>query len=116
MLYEQVSGPFTDLWALGVIIYELVNGSSPWRGNNDMERFENIKECNVPYPRTMDQHAADLIQNLIVMNPLERLGSGVEGTNLDYKSLKKHPFFNGIDWTGIENGTVTSELNEYVIL
>ena len=76
MLYESSSGPFSDMWALGVIIYELYTGASPWRGKNNIERFENIKECNVPYPRTMDKDVADLIQNLIVLNPLERLGVG----------------------------------------
>jgi len=61
MLNETSSGPFSDLWALGVIIYEFMTGDSPWRGASDMDRFNNIKECNVPYPRTMDKDAADLI-------------------------------------------------------
>lgn len=88
MLYEEASGPFSDLWALGVIIYEFVNGSSPWRGSSESNIYTNIKECNVPYPRTMDKDAADLIQKLIVLNPLERLGVGEEGTLLDFDHLK----------------------------
>lgn len=43
MLNDSDSGPFSDLWALGVIIYELIQGSSPWRGNSTVERFECIK-------------------------------------------------------------------------
>ena len=33
MLNDSVSGPFTDLWALGVIVYQLVCGDLPWKGN-----------------------------------------------------------------------------------
>lgn len=33
MLDDSVSGPFTDLWALGVIVYQLVSGELPWKGN-----------------------------------------------------------------------------------
>jgi len=33
MLNDSVSGPFTDLWALGVIVFQLVSGDLPWKGN-----------------------------------------------------------------------------------
>jgi len=33
MLNDSVSGPFTDLWALGVIVYQLLEGEVPWKGN-----------------------------------------------------------------------------------
>jgi len=32
MLNDSVSGPFTDLWALGVIVFQLVSGDLPWKG------------------------------------------------------------------------------------
>ena len=98
MLNESASGPFSDLWSLGVIIYEFMTGTSPWRGSSQAERYDNIKEGNVVYPRTMDKNGANLIQKLIVLNPLERLGIGEPGTDLDFHSLKNHPFFKGIDW------------------
>lgn len=98
MLYESSSGPFSDLWALGVIIYELETGSSPWHGVTNDELLQNILECNIPYPDTMDKDAKDLIQKLIVLNPLERLGVGEPGSDLDYQHLKNHPFFSGINW------------------
>ena len=35
MLDASVSGPFTDLWALGVIAYQLITGEIPWSGSGD---------------------------------------------------------------------------------
>ena len=90
MLYESASGPFTDLWALGVIIYEIVCGSSPWRGTTDLEKFNNIKEGNIVYPRQMNKLAVDLVEKLIVLDPLQRLGVGEPGTPLDFASFKSH--------------------------
>lgn len=39
MLNDSVSGPFTDLWALGVIVYQVVCGEVPWKGNKDFVVF-----------------------------------------------------------------------------
>ena len=32
MLNSSISGPFTDLWALGVIAYQIIAGETPWKG------------------------------------------------------------------------------------
>ena len=39
MLNSSSSGPFTDLWALGVIVYQIVCGEVPWKGNQEMQIF-----------------------------------------------------------------------------
>lgn len=35
------------------------------------------------------------------MNPRNRLGAGPPGSQNDFKALKSHPFFNGVDWENI---------------
>ena len=54
----------------------------------------------------MDKDAKDLVQKLLVLNPLERLGVGEPGTDLDYSNLKKHKFFKGINWEKLESGQI----------
>jgi serine/threonine protein kinase len=39
MLDSSISGPFTDLWALGVIVYQIINGEVPWKGNQEFGIF-----------------------------------------------------------------------------
>jgi len=41
----------------------------------------------------MTKDAIDLIDKLMAVDPLLRLGAGPEGSELDYNHLKAHPFF-----------------------
>ena len=97
MLNSSASGPFTDLWALGVIIYQLVAGEVPWKGNKDFVIFQQILECQIKFPNNMPDDAVDIIYKLLQLNPLERLGCG----NTTYKDLKAHKFFKGINFERI---------------
>lgn len=42
MLDHSTSGPFTDLWSLGVIAYELLIGGKPFEGSSHRELYNKI--------------------------------------------------------------------------
>ena len=47
MIKEAISGHFTDLWALGCMIYEMEKGDVPFRGQTDLSTFELIMNSKV---------------------------------------------------------------------
>ena len=51
----------------------------------------------------MSPEAVDLIDKLIQTNPLKRLGYGSAEDNMDFAALKKHPFFNNLNFDKIRD-------------
>jgi serum/glucocorticoid-regulated kinase 2 len=74
MLNNSISGPFTDLWALGVIAYQIIVGETPWKGL-EYAIFQQILSRKVSFPNNMPLDAVDLIDKLMQLNPLDRLGA-----------------------------------------
>ena len=74
MLEFNESGLYTDLWALGCIIYQFLTGATPFQGRNQNEVFQNILENKIVYPNYMDKDGVDLIKKLLDYNPENRLG------------------------------------------
>ena len=69
MLNENRSGHFTDLWALGVIIYQMLVGSVPFNGNYDFEVFQKITDRKLQFPNGLEEEAVDLIDRLLHLDP-----------------------------------------------
>ena len=65
MISNSAAGPFTDLWALGVIAYEFMTGQQPFKGSNRNEVFEKIQNHDYNYPADIDTDGRDLIEQLL---------------------------------------------------
>ena len=71
----SISGPFTDLWALGIICFQLYAGRSPWVGNqNDQILDEIAVAANILFPDSMPKPCVGLIKILLEKNPARRMG------------------------------------------
>jgi 3-phosphoinositide dependent protein kinase-1 len=89
-------GLSADLWAIGCILYTLLAGVAPFHCETQSETFQRIQALNYTFPSGFPDVAKDLVSKLLVREPTERLGNG-EYEN-EYESIRKHPFFTGIDW------------------
>ncbi|XP_010896924.2 ribosomal protein S6 kinase alpha-5 isoform X1 [Esox lucius] len=87
-----------DWWSLGVLMYELMTGGSPFTVDGDQNSHtdiaKRISKKDPPFPKDMGSLAKDLIQRLLIKDPKKRLGSGPDGAD----NVKKHPFYQKLNW------------------
>ncbi|GAB2247062.1 hypothetical protein Droror1_Dr00006944 [Drosera rotundifolia] len=85
-----------DWWALGILLYEMLYGRTPFRGKNRQKTFANILNKDLTFPSSIPVSLAarQLINALLQRDPASRLGSGKGGAN----EIKEHLFFQGIKW------------------
>lgn len=105
---ERTRGCPADLWALGIIVFQVSAGYHPFRGGSDYLTFQETLKGNVQIPEHVDPAAKDLIEKLLVPDPSKRLGA--IGFGNDFADLKAHPFFDGIKWDGLHARVVPDEL------
>jgi serine/threonine protein kinase len=77
--------PAADMWSLGVIIFQLYTGFTPFfDADGEFYIFQNIMECKYNIPESVPEVVRDLISKLLILSPEERLNA---------EQVKEHEFF-----------------------
>ena len=90
---SQVHDKTADWWAFGVLVYEMLIGSRPFKGRNLKELINSIKNRKIIFPNRekynfeYSDEIADLVLNLL-QKQNERLGN-----NGGAEEVLAHPFF-----------------------
>nr|CAB3459378.1 unnamed protein product [Digitaria exilis] len=88
-------GSSVDWWTLGVFIFELLYGVTPFKGYDNEMTLANIVARALEFPKepSVSSAAKDLVTALLAKDPARRLGATVGAA-----AIKRHPFFNGVNW------------------
>uniref|UniRef100_A0A7S3FKY0 cGMP-dependent protein kinase n=1 Tax=Haptolina ericina TaxID=156174 RepID=A0A7S3FKY0_9EUKA len=112
-----------DWWAFGILIYEMINGQPPFIADDPMDIYPLIIQNDLKFTPKFSKAAKQLISQLLISNPAERLGSLRQRS----RDVICQQFFNAIDWPSllarllpapyvpiIKNRTDTSNFDEVV--
>lgn len=94
VLTETTYTRAVDWWGLGVLIFEMLVGESPFPGDDEEEVFDSIVNDEVRYPRFLSLEAIAIMRRLLRKNPERRLGA----SERDAEDVKKQAFFRNVNW------------------
>lgn len=110
ILRGEEYGFSVDWWALGVLMFEMMAGRSPFdiiTDNPDMNTedylFQVILEKPIRIPRFLSVKASHVLKGFLNKDPKDRLGCQLQ---TGFTDIKSHTFFRSIDWDMLEKKQV----------
>ncbi|KAJ8518360.1 hypothetical protein ONZ45_g4546 [Pleurotus djamor] len=103
LLDEQGYSKIVDFWSLGVLLFEMCCGWSPFYAEDTQQMYKNICFGRIRFPKgVINEDGKQFVKGLLNRNPRHRLGA-----TRDAAELKEHPFFKSIDWDALAKKQVT---------
>lgn len=89
-----------DWWTLGILIYEMIFATTPFKGQERNDTFNNIRKAPVQFRDTpkVSQAAKDCITRLLDKDERTRLGSRSGASE-----VKQHKWFAKVNWGLLRN-------------
>ncbi|EPQ59394.1 serine/threonine protein kinase [Gloeophyllum trabeum ATCC 11539] len=103
LLDEHGYSKLVDFWSLGVLLFEMCCGWSPFYAEDTQVMYKNICFGKIRFPKgVIGEEGKQFVKGLLNRNPKHRLGA-----QRDAAELKEHPFFASIDWDALARKQVT---------
>ena len=84
IMMDQQYNDKSDLWSIGIMMYNLHFKDLPYQGMNEKDILNKIKR-NAPIKQPEDPQFRDLLNKLLTMDPIKRIS---------WNDYYNHPFFN----------------------
>lgn len=97
MIEGRPHGKAIDMWALGVLIWEMLAGAPPWSHGNTQVLYQYILAARLHFLPHFSPAACALLSVLLEREPAARIGSLAD--------LKRNAFFDGVDWDALLSKT-----------
>ncbi|GAA5955670.1 hypothetical protein JCM3765_001817 [Sporobolomyces pararoseus] len=82
----------SDFWAIGCILFQMLSGKPPFQARTEYLMFQKIINLQFEFPLGFPKEAKNLVEQLLVVDPLKRLGGDPKGGN-GIEKIKQHEFF-----------------------
>jgi len=103
LLDEHGYSKLVDFWSLGVLLFEMCCGWSPFYAEDTQQMYKNICFGKIRFPKgVINEDGKQFVKGLLNRNPKHRLGA-----QRDAAELKEHAFFKTIDWEALSRKQVT---------
>ena len=99
MLKKQGHGKAVDWYLLGVLLYEMLVGITPFFANGKENIFHNIEFEELKIPEFIKEDTASLLRGLLQKDPWKRLGGSIK----DAEEIKQHRYFKDVNWDDVYN-------------
>lgn len=103
LLDESGYSKLVDFWSLGVLLFEMCCGWSPFYAEDTQQMYRNICFGKIKFPRgAIGDDGKQFVKGLLNRNPKHRLGA-----QNDAQDLRNHAFFKDIDFDALSKKQLT---------
>ncbi|WWD01074.1 hypothetical protein V866_008012 [Kwoniella sp. B9012] len=91
-----------DWWTLGILVYEMIFATTPFKGPDRNATFANVMKNDVWYPENpaVTSFCKSFIRKLLIKDENKRLGSSSGASE-----VKSHKWFGSVNWGLLRNMT-----------